>query len=126
MTGATSDYVRPEHWPRIQALFPAAERREIAGAGHWLHADEDYREAEEREGDVERQERGGAGCLRPVARDEVGLGRDAQGREVDADERALRRAVHVVEEAIVGEVGERVAEVESSQSSIASMRGSVG
>jgi esterase len=39
LTGAGSDYVRPEHWLRIRALFPAAERRSIAGAGHWLHAD---------------------------------------------------------------------------------------
>ena len=39
LTGAASDYVRPAHWPRIRALFPAAEHREIAGAGHWLHAD---------------------------------------------------------------------------------------
>ena len=39
LTGARSDYVRPEHWPRIRALFPAAEARAIAGAGHWLHAD---------------------------------------------------------------------------------------
>ena len=39
LTGARSDYVRPEHWPRIRALFPAAEHRAIPGAGHWLHAD---------------------------------------------------------------------------------------
>jgi pimeloyl-ACP methyl ester carboxylesterase len=39
LTGAGSDYVRPEHWPRIRALFPAAEHRAIPGAGHWLHAD---------------------------------------------------------------------------------------
>jgi esterase len=39
LTGATSTYVRPEHWPRIRAHFPAAEHREIAGAGHWLHAE---------------------------------------------------------------------------------------
>jgi pimeloyl-ACP methyl ester carboxylesterase len=39
VTGDASDYVRPEHWPRIRALFPAVEHTEIAGAGHWLHAD---------------------------------------------------------------------------------------
>jgi pimeloyl-ACP methyl ester carboxylesterase len=39
VTGSASDYVRPEHWTRIQALFPAAERVEIAGAGHWVHAE---------------------------------------------------------------------------------------
>jgi pimeloyl-ACP methyl ester carboxylesterase len=39
LTGATSAYVRPEHWPRIRALFPAAEHKAIPDAGHWLHAD---------------------------------------------------------------------------------------
>jgi esterase len=39
LSGGGSDYVRPEHWPRIRALFPAARHVEIAGAGHWLHAD---------------------------------------------------------------------------------------
>jgi esterase len=39
LTGATSTYVRPEHWPRIRALFPAAEHQAIPDAGHWLHAD---------------------------------------------------------------------------------------
>ena len=37
--GATSDYVRDEHLPRIRALFPNAELRTIEGAGHWLHAE---------------------------------------------------------------------------------------
>jgi pimeloyl-ACP methyl ester carboxylesterase len=39
LTGATSAYVRPEHWPRIRALFPAAEHKAIPKAGHWLHAE---------------------------------------------------------------------------------------
>ncbi len=39
LTGAASDYVRPAHWRRIRALFPAAEHVEIPGAGHWLHAE---------------------------------------------------------------------------------------
>jgi pimeloyl-ACP methyl ester carboxylesterase len=39
LTGAASDYVRPEHWPRIRALFPNATHVEIPDAGHWLHAD---------------------------------------------------------------------------------------
>ncbi len=39
LTGARSDYVRAAHWDRIRALFPAAEHVELAGAGHWLHAD---------------------------------------------------------------------------------------
>ncbi len=39
LSGAGSDYVRPDHWPRIRALFPAAEQRRLPAAGHWLHAD---------------------------------------------------------------------------------------
>lgn len=39
LTGGRSDYVRPEHWPAIRRLFPAARHVEIAGAAHWLHAD---------------------------------------------------------------------------------------
>lgn len=39
LSGATSDYVRPEHRPRIKSLFPAARFAKIPGAGHWLHAD---------------------------------------------------------------------------------------
>ncbi|SDC40178.1 alpha/beta fold hydrolase [Ruegeria marina] len=39
LTGANSDYVRPEHRDRIRALFPAARFARIPGAGHWLHAD---------------------------------------------------------------------------------------
>ncbi|MBS0565246.1 MAG: alpha/beta fold hydrolase [Proteobacteria bacterium] len=39
LTGAASDYVRPEHRARIKALFPAARQAKIPGAGHWLHAD---------------------------------------------------------------------------------------
>ncbi len=38
LTGALSDYVRPEHWPEIRAGFPNASHAGIAGAGHWLHA----------------------------------------------------------------------------------------
>ncbi len=39
LTGALSDYVRPDAWPRIRALFPAARHEALANAGHWLHAD---------------------------------------------------------------------------------------
>jgi esterase len=39
LTGARSDYVRPDHWPRIRTLFPAAEHLSLPDAGHWLHAD---------------------------------------------------------------------------------------
>ena len=38
-TGGASDAVRPEHHPRVRALFPRAEINEIEGAGHWLHAE---------------------------------------------------------------------------------------
>jgi esterase len=39
LSGADSDYVRPEHRETIKALFPAARFAKIPGAGHWLHAD---------------------------------------------------------------------------------------
>lgn len=39
VTGANSDYVRPEHEKRIRALFPAAQHVEIPDAGHWIHAE---------------------------------------------------------------------------------------
>ena len=39
VSGAASDYVRPEHRPTIRALFPAARFVTLKHAGHWLHAD---------------------------------------------------------------------------------------
>ena len=39
LSGAQSDYVRPEARPAIKALFPEAKFAKIPGAGHWLHAD---------------------------------------------------------------------------------------
>jgi esterase len=39
VSGAHSDYVRPEHRPVIRALFPAARFVTVKNAGHWLHAD---------------------------------------------------------------------------------------
>ena len=39
LTGATSDYVTPEHRPKIRSLFPRARFAKIPNAGHWLHAD---------------------------------------------------------------------------------------
>ena len=38
--GAESDYVVAEYHPRILELFPAAELESIAGAGHWVYADQ--------------------------------------------------------------------------------------
>lgn len=40
LSGARSDYVRPEARPAIRALFPAARFAALKGAGHWLHADD--------------------------------------------------------------------------------------
>ena len=37
--GALSDYVTTKTHPEILRLFPQAEFSEIAGAGHWLHAE---------------------------------------------------------------------------------------
>ncbi len=39
LSGADSDYVRPEHRERIKSFFPAARFAKILGAGHWLHAE---------------------------------------------------------------------------------------
>ncbi|GKY88084.1 alpha/beta fold hydrolase [Sinisalibacter aestuarii] len=39
LAGAESDYVRPEHRPRIKALFPNAKQAKLPGTGHWLHAE---------------------------------------------------------------------------------------
>lgn len=39
LSGAVSDYVKPERRPEILRLFPRAEFEAIAGAGHWLHAE---------------------------------------------------------------------------------------
>lgn len=39
VAGETSDYIRPAHEDVIAQFFPKAETLEIAGAGHWVHAD---------------------------------------------------------------------------------------
>lgn len=39
LSGAQSDYVRPEHRELIKALFPGAKQARIPGTGHWLHAE---------------------------------------------------------------------------------------
>ncbi|MEQ6248802.1 alpha/beta fold hydrolase [Sulfitobacter sp. HNIBRBA3233] len=39
LSGGESDYVRPEHRPRIKELFPRARFAKLPGAGHWLHAE---------------------------------------------------------------------------------------
>jgi esterase len=40
IAGACSPYVRPEHEAAIGALFPGAAIARIAGAGHWVHAEQ--------------------------------------------------------------------------------------
>jgi esterase len=39
VAGGNSRYLKPEHWPLIERLFPQAELAAIAGAGHWVHAE---------------------------------------------------------------------------------------
>lgn len=39
LSGAQSDYVRPEHREKIKTLFPRAKFAKIPEAGHWLHAE---------------------------------------------------------------------------------------
>lgn len=39
LSGAESDYVRPEHRATIKALFPQARFARIPDAHHWLHAE---------------------------------------------------------------------------------------
>jgi pimeloyl-ACP methyl ester carboxylesterase len=39
LSGGRSDYVQPDHRPRIKALFPKAQFVKIPGAAHWLHAE---------------------------------------------------------------------------------------
>jgi len=40
VAGGRSNYLRPEHEPRIRHLFPTAEIAVIDNAGHWLHAEQ--------------------------------------------------------------------------------------
>ncbi|TAN78721.1 MAG: alpha/beta fold hydrolase, partial [Magnetospirillum sp.] len=39
IAGESSDYILPEHDDLIRHLFPESRTIEIAGAGHWVHAD---------------------------------------------------------------------------------------
>lgn len=39
LSGADSDYVKPEHRDKIKSLFPKARFAKIPKAGHWLHAE---------------------------------------------------------------------------------------
>lgn len=37
--GGQSDYIQDEDLPALKALFPQADLKTIAGAGHWVHAE---------------------------------------------------------------------------------------
>jgi pimeloyl-ACP methyl ester carboxylesterase len=39
VAGGCSRYIKAEHRPLIERLFPSAEHTVIEGAGHWLHAE---------------------------------------------------------------------------------------
>ncbi|VAV98051.1 Hydrolase, alpha/beta fold family [hydrothermal vent metagenome] len=39
LSGALSDYLKPEYRPEIKRLFPNSKLFKIPGAGHWLHAE---------------------------------------------------------------------------------------
>ena len=39
VAGGRSSYIRPEHRPLIERLFPDVERAVIEGAGHWVQAE---------------------------------------------------------------------------------------
>ena len=38
--GGNSDYVQADHFPAIRTTFPFARLRALAGAGHWVYADQ--------------------------------------------------------------------------------------
>ncbi|MCT4553217.1 MAG: alpha/beta fold hydrolase [Pelagimonas sp.] len=40
LSGGQSDYVTPEHRPKIRDLFPKARFAKLPRAGHWLHAED--------------------------------------------------------------------------------------
>ena len=39
LSGALSDYVKPDDRPEIRRLFPRSHFAKLPGAGHWLHAE---------------------------------------------------------------------------------------
>jgi pimeloyl-ACP methyl ester carboxylesterase len=39
IAGAKSDYCTPVHWDAVQQYFGRAERVEVAGCGHYVHAE---------------------------------------------------------------------------------------
>ncbi len=37
--GGLSGYISPQHMPKIKSLFPNSGVQDVAGAGHWVHAE---------------------------------------------------------------------------------------
>jgi pimeloyl-ACP methyl ester carboxylesterase len=40
LRGGLSEYLRDEHWPTINTLFPRASQVTVKNTGHWLHAEQ--------------------------------------------------------------------------------------
>ncbi|XP_036623414.1 protein ABHD11 [Trichosurus vulpecula] len=40
LRGAKSKFIQPDHFSEIKRLFPQAQILSVAGAGHWIHADQ--------------------------------------------------------------------------------------
>lgn len=40
VAGEHSDYVRPDHAPRMRELFPSTRLVTVKGAGHWVHSEQ--------------------------------------------------------------------------------------
>jgi esterase len=40
MRGEKSNYIKDEDWKDILRMFPNAELKTIAGAGHWIQAEQ--------------------------------------------------------------------------------------
>ena len=40
ISGGNSDYIRTADHPLIRDIFPTAEVVSVAGAGHWIHAEQ--------------------------------------------------------------------------------------
>ena len=40
ISGGNSDYIRMDDYPLIRDIFPTAEVVSVAGAGHWVHAEQ--------------------------------------------------------------------------------------
>ncbi|RME35730.1 MAG: hypothetical protein D6786_01120, partial [Gammaproteobacteria bacterium] len=43
LAGEYSHHLRPEHYPKVRELFPAARIEVIPGSGHWPHTEQPER-----------------------------------------------------------------------------------